>query len=180
MQPSNLRGVASMASTRVPSPLKAPRRRRDARSFPERHGLNHVPLRIIVGAPPLFFPLLAQVFGVLGQHDAHHGRHGCVFNFTPRPTSCAPLQPLQATYVLLLGCVVAAAPRSMGACSPSDGCPRASRELCCGRCNRQRMRAHSTVSVVRSRADEGWTRTPSRGTFQSKHTTLRPIPRCPR
>ena len=57
--------------------VRARRRRRDARSLPKRHRFDDEPLRIIIGAPPLFFPLLAQVLGVLREHDAHHGRHPC-------------------------------------------------------------------------------------------------------
>ena len=118
MQPSNLRGVASMASTRVPSPLKAPRRRRDARSFPERHGLNHVPLRIIICAPPLFFPLLAQVLGVLREDYRYHGRHDCSVSTLGLPSW---LQP--ATLLLLGVC---------GSCPAVDGRVQPERRLPAG------------------------------------------------
>ena len=77
-----------MASTHAPSPLKAPQRRRDARSLPERHRFYDVPLRVIICAPPLFFPLLAQVLGVLREHYAHHGRHTAQLLRCPAVDGC--------------------------------------------------------------------------------------------
>ena len=111
--------LCSRRTCRTPSVDGVPLRiivERPTRLFPERHRGprdDYHTMDAIVGAPPLFFPPCA---GPRGPPAPLHGRHT----------------------LLLLGGVVAAAPRSMGACSPSDGCPRASRELCCCRCDRMR------------------------------------------